>query len=669
MATYVDESDLAPVYVDESDLVGGKPKAEKKNEPDPSWVWKLIGALSTGGSKAGAGLADLATSADLNFRKRFGLPTMGIEPKDVELSPKVDVLREAIVQRTMFPEKRNPAFWEDVHQNAAGSLMFPGGIARNIGASVSADAVQEILKDAGASKAVQIPAAILAALPWGIRSPASINRTPQKQAEKAIAPFTQGQLDEASRLQQEAMKPFRGKPVPLSAAQALNDKGRVLDLENFVVDSPFAPKSMLEDITAQPQRAKALAEQTRSFFGKADDSLLRGNQVESVIEEALQLPQKAAGRAAAPYYKLLETLRPDLSVADRFKLAAQLTDISDVKGILPKSEAGQAVNRIAGTVINPSMILNPKTQTPFQLANPDIRSLDNYLKQVQQQVSGTYGPFATSAEKVERAGLVPAAGAIKETLTEASPALRIGKQVYQDTLERLEPGVRATGLREAVARPAMEATAAKAPADWAKLENVLKRGNEKDVVRAFNIMATEQGGQAAFADITKNMLSRVFDKNFSSEAMKPSTAMSFAEELKKYPNIRKAVELTAAQQGAKDPIAAAEGFMRMLDIEQAAGRSRGIPGGATLAEIEKYATGKSGASLLFGHAIARSATIVRNVQYMINKFEMQRLSAALDDPNSIELLQQLAKEPLASRKADALYKALIGASTAENPEE
>jgi hypothetical protein len=89
----------------------------------------------------------------------------------------------------------------------------------------------------------------------------------------------------------------------------------------------------------------------------------------------------------------------------------------------------------------------------------------------------------------------------------------------------------------------------------------------------------------------------------------------------------------------------------------------------TLAEIEKYATGKSGASLLFGHAIARSATIVRNVQYMINKFEMQRLSAALDDPNSIELLQQLAKEPLASRKADALYKALIGASTAENPEE
>lgn len=666
MATYVDESELSTEFVDESEVVGIDPPPKKKPagpKPGGNLLSYLGAAFATGPSKIGGSLIDLMSAADIGYKRKMGLPTFGVSPTN--LSGKVDTLQDVIGQGTAFPVSRDRTFPERAVQTATGSLMFPGGVVSNVGASVTSETVQEIMKNAGASRPSQVVAGVVSALPWALKSPSHLMRTPQQQADKALRGYTRDQLDDAARLQHEAALYKPGNRI--SAAQALNDRGRILDLENFTVDSPFAPKSMLEDVIGQPKRAEKFAESISNIVGRPDTSLVRANAVESIIESALEFPKTAAGRAAAQYYKMLEKAQPTLSVTDRFKLAAKLAGIPDDVGLLTGSGAGNAAVDVAGTVVQPSAILNPATKKPFMLADPSVRKIDNYLKEVNQKVQSTYGFNATSADKVQRAGLRPGADAISETLTDSYWPLRRGKEVYSQTVDRLEPAVRATGLREAVARPAAEATIAKPAASWEKMEAVLKRGNERDVVRAFNIMGTETGGKAAFGDITKNMLGRIFEKHFAAESRKPSSAMSFAEELKKYPNIRKVVELSASQNGAKDPNAVATGFMRMLDIEQAAGRPRGMPGGATISEIERYAAGKTGASLLLGHGLAKASAVVRNAQYAINKAEMERLFAALDSPYSIELLELLAKESGPTKASMALYKALIGASQAEEP--
>ena len=655
-------------FVDEEDLVGA-PKQQKKageTQVGGNVLSRLLASALTGASKGAAGLADLATSADLNIRSRLGLPTFGLTPRDVALGPKVDVLREAIAQGTAFPVEREPTFPERAVQAATGSLMFPGTAVSNVGAALTSETVQDVLKQAGAGQGGQAVGGILAALPWTLKTPSNPMRTPQQQAERALRGYAPRQLREAALLQDEAAK----AGLKISPAQALGDKGRVLDLEDFYLDSPFASGRVLEEAIDQPQKALRHAEKVAGTLGRADPSLGRANQVEAIIEGALELPTKAAGKAAAPYYSLFNQQRPQLSVAQRFDLANILGRTADDVGLLPGSEAERAASRMSNVAVQPSAILNPQTSKPFSLAAPDARSLDNFLKEISEQISGTYSPFASSAEKVQRAGLTPGASAIRSAVVESSPALRRGKEVYQQTLERLEPGVRATGLREAVARPAMEASAAKAPASWDKMEAVLKRGTEQDVTRALNVMKTEAGGGAAFADITKNMLNRVFDKHFSSESGKAGVSLSFAEELKKYPNIRKAVELSAAEAGHKDPNAVASGFMRALDIQQAAGRARGLPGGATIKEIEKYSAGKSGVSLLFGHGIARAATFVRNVQYALNRAEMEQLSSVFDNPRSVEALVALSKNkgPISASEY-SLYKSLIGASQSEFPEQ
>lgn len=679
MATYVDESELVAPYVDESELEGfGEPrKAEKpKAPPGGNILSYLLAAGLTGPSKLASNLFDLAGGADIALRKRLGLPTFGFEAPKV--SERVETLQDIIGQGTLFPQQREKPFVERATQNVTGSLMFPGGVLSNVGASLTSDVVQETLKEAGAGQGAQAAGGIAAALPWAIRSPGQLSRTPQKMAEKSLLGYTDQQIKEAANLQKLALR----ERNPITAAQALGDRGRVLDLENIVMDSPFAPRRMLESAISQPAKSEKLAQKISGSLGRADTSLRRANEIEAVIEGALQFPTTAAGKAAAPYYRMLEATQPQLSVSDRFRLAADLAGIPDDVGLLTGSEAGRAAERVASTVTQPSSILaaprgatvgqaaaRAKSAQPFQLADPDIRKLDNYLKQVNEQVAGTYGPFATSAEKVERAGLVPGARAIGETIKESSPLLRRGKEVYQQTLERLEPAVRATGLREAVARPAMEEGAQKAAASWEKLENVLKRGNQEDVTRAFNLMSTQQGGAKSFTDITRTMLSRVFDKHFSGDTLTPTKAFSYAEELKKYPNIRRAVELSAGQLGISDPIGAASGFMKLLDIEQAAGRARGLPGGATLKEIEKYTAGKSGASLLFGHGLAKAATVVRNAQYLIHKAEMDRLSRVFDSPESLEMLVLLSKEKGPTRASQAIHKALLGLAQAEPGEE
>jgi hypothetical protein len=100
--------------------------------------------------------------------------------------------------------------------------------------------------------------------------------------------------------------------------------------------------------------------------------------------------------------------------------------------------------------------------------------------------------------------------------------------------------------------------------------------------------------------------------------------------------------------------------MRLLDVAEASGLERGRPGGGqTPRQVEQASPARSAASIMFGHGIARAGTIVRNVQYQLNRRQIEILVRNLDSPRSLENLTALSKAPQGS----ALFKQLFNELT------
>lgn len=460
-----------------------------------------------------------------------------------------------------------------------------------------------------------------------------------RQADAALRPYTDAQIKAGIELQ----KAGEAAKLPLQASQAMGGGGRLVDLENYAMDSPYAPKTMLQRAQSQPQRGAQLSDVTTRYFGKPDTSLSRANQIEAAADSVLEAPRRAASKSVQPLYDLLNRTRPQLPESVRWKLAGELDSLNKKVGLLEQSSAGSAVEDVASKATVKSPIVSAQGVN-FRRAEGGIYELDNYLKEIRTRIEALSKVNPDAKQLVERAGLSPAASSIRQALVENSSVLAQAKDQYHSVKKALDESIRSTAIPDMSRRFNAPDVSTKTAAQWPTLEKLLtRRQSPEDLTRASTYLG--KFDKQAVSDVFKSIVRHKFDDVFGkTEHIDDAAPARFAQSVKSLPNLDTAVEITAKANGASNPKLAAAGFKRLLDVIEASGLPKGGPGGgSTPSQIEQRSVGKSAASLLFGHGIARAGTLVRNVQYALNKEEVQLLINTLDSPRSLEKLVQLSK--------------------------
>jgi hypothetical protein len=122
-------------------------------------------------------------------------------------------------------------------------------------------------------------------------------------------------------------------------------------------------------------------------------------------------------------------------------------------------------------------------------------------------------------------------------------------------------------------------------------------------------------------------------------------------------------------QGMEDPKAFADGMVAMLRALRASSRNRSgnLPaaGGTEIRPSLGTIAGKSAAtgmiSVPWGAATAGRGYVER-LSALAHERQFQRLSEIFNDPNALDLIQQLGKMPFGSSRSGAILNTLIGAT-------
>jgi hypothetical protein len=296
---------------------------------------------------------------------------------------------------------------------------------------------------------------------------------------------------------------------------------------------------------------------------------------------------------------------------------------------------------------------------PFRRSEGGIYELDNYLKEINSRINKLDNINADSKQSVERAGLRPAAAEIRQALVENSPELRAAKDVYHNVRTKLEEQVRNTALKDMAPRPNSDGTI-KPAARWGTLESLLKRDQSPDDLKRANRILSRTDPDAV-ADLTRKVINDAITEAYSGGPMTTrQQASNFVSKVRSVPNLDTALEITAKRNGARDPKAAATGFMKMLDVVELSTLPSGSPGGGGLAgKVEQTSGSRLLATFGFGNQLARQSAVLRRVQGALDFSTIRRLEGALFSPDKVAALERLAAMDPFSKKAANLVQQII----------
>lgn len=429
-------------------------------------------------------------------------------------------------------------------------------------------------------------------------------------------------------------------------------------LESSILTSGVGKGSLEARGISQPKTASDLASSLLGRFGnETPRDLMRANEIENAVERALDFPRQHANDQAKWIYEELRKNKPQLPMADAFALADELSSVATKAGLLPKSDAGRAANRIGTQATENSLVINPATNRPFVYANRDIMSLDKLLGEVEKKINASYGLSATGADRSKAQGLLQAKGPLKDATLMNSDDLAQAKDTISRIRSVLETEVRATPLARAA--PAKNAEGVLKPnARWDTLGKMIDEPmSPQDVTRLRTVL--DRQDERAFIDVVANSFARKLDDAYAAHGTQGGGA-AFAKSVRNMPNLDSVLVEAAKAQGLKNPQQFADGFKSALNALEASGRKLPSPGPQDLATILGVNPANVIGRALAGNELTRSAQMVGAVRSGVSRTQYGKLYSVFDDPESMRKIAELSHIPIVSPRHASLLSSIVG---------
>jgi hypothetical protein len=428
-------------------------------------------------------------------------------------------------------------------------------------------------------------------------------------------------------------------------------------LESSVLGSGVGKGTLEARGISQPQSARTLAAGSTARLGEAPRDLMRANEIEGAVERAIDFPRQHANEQARHIYDQLRQARPQLPMDQAFALADDLARVAEKTGVLPRSEAGRAANRVGTQVTENSMILNPDNNKPFAYANRDIMSLDKLLSEVDKKINASYGLTATGADRAKAKGLEAAKDPLRNAVLDNSDDLAEAKDTISRIRATLEGEVRATPLVRGAPTKNTDGVL-KPNARWDSLSKMLDEPMSPQDVTRLRVVLDRQD-ERAFTDITTNLFARKLDDAYAKAGTQGGGAL-FAQSVREMKNLDAVLMESAKANGLANPQEFVNGFKSALGALEASGRKLPAPGSQDMASI----LGMNPAGILgrymVGNELSRTAQMAGAVKGAVSRHQYAKLYSAFDDPQSMQKIADLSKVPIISPRHASLLSSIVG---------
>lgn len=533
----------------------------------------------------------------------------------------------------------------------AGMLGYPGGL-------VGGEAGKAGARYLGVpEKYGELPGTIIGSIASGSPTLLPGNTTAAQMAAESLKGYTPTQIREGIARQRDALR----QGINLRPGQALGDapdgaRG-VTSLEQEVLSTPLGTGQLESRVLSVPQSAQNAARRNTYQFGPYDESFIRTNQIRDAITSAMKEPQRAANELSKPFYEAAENRWIKLPVNERFAIIDSLKKIDDDLRVLSRSESSRAAGKVRRAVSEPSVILDPATGKPFDLANADTIKLSHYLDELDNHIKAGKAAAATPEQKSRMRAYAATVDDIKKRLWDANPALRAADEVYGTVARDMSSRIKATSLGDSVTKAEMQPGPLEPAARWNQFRKIIEEGTPDDVSRAATALRAHD--PKAVRDIGLQWIEESYRKSFP-EGMVGNPA-KFADELLGNKNLDRVIQIVALESGAKDPNAVVNGFRAALGALRRASIPTAVPGkAADLAQIMSLNPTSTIGRLLVGNQLSRTNIMVSRIKYESSKNQYKKLYEALNDPDSLQKLSDLGKTSMVSPRFASLLSSIVG---------
>lgn len=484
------------------------------------------------------------------------------------------------------------------------------------------------------------------------------NTTAAQMAREALKGYTPKQIQEAIGAQREAAR----LGINLRPGQALTGGSPGLTaLEQEVVSTPIGKGQLESRILSVPEAARESARTTSRAFGPYDESFMRTNEIRQAIARAVESPAKVARAVSKDLYDEAENLKFSLPTDERFAIIDRLKTIEDDLRVLPRSEGGKAIGKVQRAAAKESMILDPATGKPFNLAEADTIKLSHYLDELNNQIKAGMSAAATPEQKSRMRAYTAAVDEIKARIHDANPALRGADYVYGSAMRDLANRNQATNLGGTISRTEMKPGPLTPAATWGQFRKIITDGTPDDVSRA--ALSLRAHDRNAVRDIALQWIDSVYKDAFPAGQL--GNPAKFSGELLANKNLDRVVQIAALESGGRDPKAASDGFRAALSAIQLAGNPTAVPGkAADLAQIMSLNPSTTLGRLAVGNQLSRTNLIVGRIKYEASKRQYKKLYEAFNDPDSLAKLEELGRTSVMTPRFASLLSSIVGGSVA-----
>jgi hypothetical protein len=651
-------------------------QVEAKGQPaEPSMLEKLSGympdVVKNIGTAAYKGLTDIpAMAADAHAGGYDATDALmaasGLPPRKLNKNMPVTTALESTGYQ---PKTQGERYVNQGVRAATGAMMGPGSLAGRgkaaltggIGGLAGEGAAQlPGVKGTSAEPYARITAALLGS--GATAAGLSQVRNTKDIAKEALLDFKPEDLDRTLKTLQTSHHP--GMPVRLNASQAV---GKPTNLDNLVelLSTRVEGQPLIEQLREQPKQIKNLAERLqRTLPGTAKEPAAIANASQDAATSVIQKELKARSDAVRPYYKAAGVAPQEFLQQTEQRLAqAVLANPDTVKGALLDDLRQVFTNAKARGQGKASTLLDAKgkpfagAENPISMEelNDSMRSLTTGLKNVNTN--------SKAGDKEAVGNLLAAVKGIREEMGMLSPSFKKGNDLYAEISSSVvDP------LKKSVTGRVSGRSGALADVEGVnKLLPILAKGRDpKTPASSSEILKFAQDTKATpevFQDAFKTHVSKALADVETTLVGQP--AANIAEVVKQklfatpaqQQGMRDAITGIAKAQG-QDPKRVTEGFMQGLRmIEAAAKRPSNL--GPSAQQFEQMAGRSKFASTVQLASLNAGNQAGKGFRGWVTSKTYQELADNLTTPEGFARLQELAKTPIMSRKAQAILNTLV----------
>lgn len=658
---------------------GPEPVPQPKAKPAPTFMERVSSAVPDSvkniGTAAYKGLASLAAGAGdaLAAQPDFGdavRASYGLKPRPLDQNAPVSAALEATGYQ---PKTQGEKYANAIVRSATSALAGPGavagpgralvtGAASGLGGEVAGQLPG--IKDSKAEGVARVVGSLVGGTAGGLAT------VPFKNSKDLAREMFKGTTAEEVEQAIELMKKSKVAGVPVNLDQAM---GRESNVSNVVraLSGREEGQAVVDQLRAQPGQVQVLAKRLMGLLpGEVKVPVQIANDTQKAATQALQNARETRTNAVRPLYaqsgelpaevgqKLQAMVQKAASEAPDTNKGALFQEIADIIKNAQKRSVGPG-----STLLGADGQPFPTEAGPINMEklNDSLRSFTTGLKNVNtNSKAGDKEAVGASLAMVKQ---------LREQMGEVSPKFKAANELYAKlSAEKVDP------LKKSVVGRVAGATGAVADKEAVdRILPILARGRDPNAktseIRDF--AEATKASPEVFQDAVKTNFAKAVST--AEEQVHGKLAPSLPAALEhvllgnanKRQGLKDQLEAVAVHQGlSKDAIY--PGFMNALKIISAAGKSPGSMGPNTTA-LNQIAGKSLTASGLRMIGLAPGKPAATGLQGYLTADAYKTLAENLTTPEGVRKLQELAKTPVMSVKAQILTASLLGTAAGEKP--